>query len=170
MTFDFFFSFLLWVRSSSSFFFFFFFWGSVSLVFIYSFFHWVRWVLGVEGKKKRKVKTAQGTSMGPTNNWKILSDDKWVMVPNGVGWGVLSDEWWVIKTEWWVMGDENWVMSDHFFKTKQGLSSLSSIFITLSSIFRLHHFSLQSSSLRSSLFTIFFIFSLVAYPSSSTHL
>ena len=62
--------------------------------------------------------------MGPTNSWKILSDDKWVMVPNRVGcfkWWVMSDEWWVMKTEWWVIDDENWVMSDHFFKPNKAL-------------------------------------------------
>ena len=55
--------------------------------------------------KKKKVKTTQGKSMGPTNNWKILSDDKWVMVPNRMG-----------CFKWWVMSDENWVMSDGWWK------------------------------------------------------
>ena len=33
---------------------------------------------------------------GATNSWKILSDDKWVMVPNGMRYF----KWWVMKTEW----------------------------------------------------------------------
>ena len=50
---------------------------------------------------------------GPTNSWKILSDDKWVMVPNRVGcfkWWVMSDEWWKLSDEWWVMKTEWWVI------------------------------------------------------------
>ena len=30
--------------------------------------------------------------------WKILSDGKWVIVPNK--YSILSDEWWVMKIEW----------------------------------------------------------------------
>ena len=30
--------------------------------------------------------------------WKILSDGKWVMVPNK--YSILSDKWWVMKIEW----------------------------------------------------------------------
>ena len=43
---------------------------------------------------------------GSTNSWKILGNDKWVMVPNGVGyfkWWVMSDKWWLMSDEWWVM-------------------------------------------------------------------
>ena len=40
--------------------------------------------------------------MGHTNNWKILSDNKWVMVPNGVG----CFKWWVAEIEWGVMSDK----------------------------------------------------------------
>ena len=49
------------------------------------------------GKKKReKSQLTLGQYVGPTNSWKILSDDKWVMVSNGCGilkWWVMSDEW-----------------------------------------------------------------------------
>ena len=65
-----------------------------------------------EKKKEKKVKAAQGTGMGPTNSWKILSDDKWVMVPNGVEcfkWWVMSDKNWVMSDEWWVMKTEWWM-------------------------------------------------------------
>ena len=58
--------------------------------------------------------------MGPTNNWKLLSDDKWVMVPNKVGcfkWWVMSDENWVMNDGWWKLCDK-WP----FFLTKQGLN------------------------------------------------
>ena len=58
--------------------------------------------------------------MGPTNNWKLLSDDKWVMVPNKVGcfkWWVMSDENWVMSDGWWKLCDK-WP----FFLTKQGLN------------------------------------------------
>ena len=52
-----------------------------------------------EEKKKKKGEKSQltlGQWMGPTNIWKILSNDKWVMVPKWVGyfkWWVMSDEW-----------------------------------------------------------------------------
>ena len=65
-----------------------------------------------------------------------------------------------LSDEWWVMSDENWV-------TKKVCPNRLLGFIT--SVFSLHHFSLCSSSLRSSLFTIFFIFfsrRLFADPSS----
>ena len=64
------------------------------------------------GKRKRKrIEKGQltlGQCVGPTNSWKILSDDKWVMVPNGVG----CFKWWVMSDGWWVMSDGNWVRSD----------------------------------------------------------
>ena len=51
-------------------FFFFFFWGTN--------WQWV-WVLG----KKKKKSCTEWPAWGPQTVWKILSDDKWVMVPNG---------------------------------------------------------------------------------------
>ena len=64
-------------------------------------------------KKKREREKSQltlGQWVGPTNSWKILSDDKWVMVPNGVGYF----KWWVMSDGWWVMSDGNWVRSDEW--------------------------------------------------------
>ena len=62
-------------------FFFFFFTGfsKFGFLFFFLFFHWVRWVWVLEKKKKLHWVTG----MGPQTVWKILSDDKWVMVPNG---------------------------------------------------------------------------------------
>ena len=77
-------------------------------------------------RKKKNVKATQGTSIGPTNNWKILSDNKWVMVSNGVK-----------CFKWWVMGDENWVMNNHFFKRNKLLFLHFSCFLKPSSTSRI---------------------------------
>ena len=60
-------------------------------------------------KKREKSQLTLGQCVSPTNSWIILSDEKWVMVPNRVGCrelGILSDEWWVTEIEWGVMSDE----------------------------------------------------------------
>ena len=45
-----------------------------------------KWRGEVGGKKNReKSQLTLGQCVGPTNSWKILSDGKWVMVPNGCG-------------------------------------------------------------------------------------
>ena len=36
--------------------------------------------------------------------WKILSDENWVMMPNGCE--KLSDEWEVMSDEWWKFSDK----------------------------------------------------------------
>ena len=58
--------------------------------------------LGI-GKKKKKSYTEwrYGTHQIV---WKILSDGKWVMVPNRCE--KLSDEWWVMEIEWQKLSDE----------------------------------------------------------------
>ena len=46
---------------------------------------------------------------GPQIVWKILSDEKWLMVPNK--YGILSDKLWVTEIEWWkilVQTGSNW--------------------------------------------------------------
>ena len=56
-------------------------------------------------KKKREREKSQltlGQWVGPTNSWKKLSEDKWVMVPNRVG----CFKWWVMEIEWGVMSDQ----------------------------------------------------------------
>ena len=57
------------------------------------------------GEKKNLTKWQK---WGPQIVWKILSDGKWVMVPNRCE--KLSNEWWMMSYEWWVMSDGNWVM------------------------------------------------------------
>ena len=67
------------------------------------------------GKKKSQLTLGQCVS--PTNSWKILSDDKWVMMPNRMGcfkWWVMNDKWWVTKIELKVMSDKK--------KSKQDLN------------------------------------------------
>ena len=62
--------------------------------------------------------------------WKILSDEKWVMVPNKhdiLEWWLMESEWWCqtnmvfLSDEWWVMSDEWWKLSDQKNESKQPL-------------------------------------------------
>ena len=94
--------------------FFFFSLGSViffSLFFFFFFFQWVRWVwvLGVEGKKKKKVKAAPSDRYGA---YKQLKNIKWWQVSNGAKWVGCRElgyfKWWVISVENWVRIDEWW--------------------------------------------------------------
>ena len=48
----------------------------------------------------------QVTGMGPTNSWKILSDDKLSASSKQTLCRVME------YFKWWVMSDENWVRSD----------------------------------------------------------
>ena len=70
-------------------------------------------------KKKKKGEKSQltlGQWVGPTNSWKILSDDKWVMVPNGVGcfkWWMMGDGWWVMSDEWRKLSEEWWMIKNN---------------------------------------------------------
>ena len=66
---------------------------------------------GGKKKKREKSQLTLGQYVGPTNSWKILSDDKWVMVSNGCG---------ILK--WWVMSDEWQKLSDEKYASKQGLT------------------------------------------------
>ena len=77
---------------------------------------------GKAGGKKKGERKINWHWVGPTNSWKILSDDKWVMVPNGME----CFKWWVMGDKWWMMSDRNWgVMNDQKKKkSKQGLSFL----------------------------------------------
>ena len=68
---------------------------------------------GKEKRKKSKKKSCTEWQVWePQTVWKILSDGKWVMVPNE--YGILK--WWVISEEWWVMSDEWWVTEIKWWK------------------------------------------------------
>ena len=101
--FSFFPFFFHWVQSSPRFFFFFPFtrFGWSELLFFFSLPSFTGF--GFRGTKKKKSCT-EWQAWGPQTVWKILSDDKWVIVPNSLGifeWWMISDGNWVTEIEWW---------------------------------------------------------------------
>ena len=75
---------------------------------LFFFFHWVR-----VSRYWKKKNCAKWQVLGPQIVWKILSDDNWVMVPNGCS---------ILK--WWVMSDEWRKLSGEKYASKHGLKVL----------------------------------------------
>ena len=90
-----FFLLLVFVLSLGSFF------GWIFLGSVFFFFFTGFGEFGYRKKKKKKRTCTTWQVWGSQIVWKILSDEKWVMVPNGCK--KLSDEWWKLS-------DGNWMM------------------------------------------------------------
>ena len=69
--------------------------------------------MGVEGKKKKKVKDAPSYKYRAHKKLKILSDDKLSDSAKWVGCRELG------YFKWWVISDENWVRIDEWWQKKK---------------------------------------------------